>query len=110
MKATFWQRGEAIDYKNETASVIKANTVITGKNIVGVVGSDIAPGETGSLHVAGVFEMQKKASETIEFGASVYFDATKEEITATASGNVAAGYATATATADATTVLVKLLG
>lgn len=110
MKATFWQRGEALDYKNTTSSVIEANTVVAEGNIVGVVGTDINPGETGSLHVAGVFEMTKAASDDIAFGDLVYFNETSGEITKTASGNVQAGYAASEAGATTTTVLVKLLG
>lgn len=110
MKATFWQRGEALDYKNTTSSVIEANTVVAGGNIVGVVGTDINPGETGSLHVAGVFEMTKSASDDIAFGDLVYFNETSGEITKTAAGNVQAGYAASEAGATTTTVLVKLLG
>ena len=110
MKATFWQRGEALDYKNKTSNVIEANTVVAGGNIVGVVGTDINPGETGSLHVAGVFEMTKDASDDIAFGDLVYFNETSGEITKTADENVQAGYAASEAGATTTTVLVKLLG
>ena len=104
MKATFWQRGEALDYKNTTSSVIEANTVVAEGSLVGVIGTDINPGETGSLHVAGVFEMVKTASDEIKFGDTVYF------ITKTSSGNAVAGYAASEAGTTATTVLVKLLG
>lgn len=110
MKATFWQRGEALDYKNDTSSVIEANTVIAGANLIGVVGTDINPGEVGSLHVAGVFEMQKVADDAISFGELVYYDASEGKITKTATSNVAAGYAASVAGATTTSVLVKLLG
>ncbi|CDE43834.1 putative uncharacterized protein [Clostridium sp. CAG:411] len=110
MKATFWQRGEALDYKNTTSSVIEANTVVAEGSLVGVIGTDINPGETGSLHVAGVFEMVKTASDEIKFGDTVYFNKTAGEITKTSSGNAVAGYAASEAGTTATTVLVKLLG
>ena len=39
--ATYWQRGEAIDYKNETAAVIPANTLLIVGSVLGVAGMDI---------------------------------------------------------------------
>lgn len=107
-KATYWQRGESLDYKNGTDVVIEENTIIAIGTRVGVVGTYINPGETGSLHVCGVYEMPKTDAEEIELGAAVYFDGAK--ITATAGSNTPAGYAVAKAEAADTVVLVKLLG
>ena len=107
-KATFWQRGETLDYKNGTNAVIEENTIIAIGIRVGITGTYINPGETGSLHVCGVYEMPKTAGEEIELGAAVYFDGTA--ITATAGSNTPAGYAAATAVAAEEVVLVKLLG
>ena len=109
MKATYWQRGESLDYKNTTDAIIPENTVIAISTRIGVTGTAINPGEVGSLHVSGVFEMPKKTeSEVITLGANVYFDGTG--ITATASGNTPAGYAVEKSDATSATVLVKLLG
>ncbi len=108
MKASYWQRGETLDYKNKTASIIEANTVISLGSRIGVVGAHIKPGEVGSLHVTGVFEMDKVASEEISMGTQVYFNGTA--ITATASGNTSAGYAAADAAVSDAIILVKLLG
>ena len=55
--AVFWQRGEALDYLNSGSTTIEANTIVTYGSRIGVIGCDIAPGEVGSLHVAGVFRM-----------------------------------------------------
>lgn len=108
MKATYWQRGEALDYTNSTAETIPGNTVIDIKTRIGVVGNAIEPGQHGALHVEGVFEIAKKSGEEVAFGDLLYFDGT--EITKTADTNTPAGYAAAPATASATKVLVKLLG
>ena len=60
-KATYWQRGETLDYPNASGSKIDANTIVvlktgaTGR--IGVIGTDIPNGETGSVHVTGVYEM-----------------------------------------------------
>lgn len=108
-KATYWQRGESLDYKNGTTDIIPENTIIAIGTRIGVAGTVINPGETGSLHVCGVFEIPKTTtSEEIALGAAVYFDGTG--ITATAGSNTPAGYAVAESGATATTVLVKLLG
>jgi predicted RecA/RadA family phage recombinase len=53
--ATYWQRGEALDYVNNTEAIIEANTVIVYGDRIAVTGCDIAPGELGSIHVEGVF-------------------------------------------------------
>ena len=53
-KAAYWQRGETLDYKNQTDTRIDANTIIPIGERIGVAGTDILPGELGSLHVTGV--------------------------------------------------------
>ena len=118
-KAEYWQRGEAIDFVNSSAAKIEANQIVTFGNRVGVAGTPIEIGETGSLHVFSVFEMPKKADEVIAAGTTVYYDADAEAITTSGdngkTGNekvafALAGYATEAAAAADTTVKVKLLG
>ena len=106
-KATYWQRGEAIDYVNAGAAKIDANTIILFGTKIGIAGTDIEVGETGSLIVEGVFEMPK-ASGAITAGAAVYWDATNAVITTTSTNNTLAGFATAAAASDDTTVYVKI--
>lgn len=107
-KATYWQRGESLDFVNAESTVIEANTIKVLGTRIGVVGTDVNPGEKGSIHVTGVYEIQKTGTGKIEMGAAVYYDGTG--ITTAASGNTPAGYAAATAEADAEVILVKLLG
>lgn len=117
MKATYWQRGETLDYKNNTDTTIAENTVIGIKTRVGVTGTAIQPGQIGSLHVCGVFELQKTDTGAIEMGTLLYCDGAGVT-TETDNGKtgeekevyVPAGYAAADASADSTIVLVKLLG
>ena len=106
-KAAYWQRGESLDYHNNGTSVIEANTIINLGTRIGVVGTDINPNEKGSLHVTGVYEIEKTGTSAIEMGAAVYFDGTG--ITNETSGTPA-GYAAAAAAADAKVILVKLQG
>ena len=118
MKANYVQRGEAIDYLNSGETTIEAgDVVIIGKHI-GVVGCDIPAGEVGSLHVQGVFEVPKKASEVLAVGDNVTFDTTNgvskaTETTVGDSGAVGSnvhGYAIAAAEAADTTAIIKLMG
>lgn len=106
-KAAYWQRGESLDYVNNTDAVIEANTIISLGTRIGVAGTDINPREKGSVHVTGVYEINKTGTGEIAMGAAVYFDGTG--ITTDTSGTPA-GYAAAAAEADATVILVKLLG
>ncbi|MCM1412528.1 MAG: DUF2190 family protein [Lachnospiraceae bacterium] len=107
-KAAYWQRGESLDYVNNTTAVIEANTIIPIEGRIGVAGTSINPGEKGSLHVVGVYEIAKTSTSEIKMGAAVYFDG--NGITDTASGNTPAGYAAQTAAADDAAILVKLMG
>ena len=107
-KGTYWQRGEAIDYKNEGSAAIEANTLVVFGEHVGVAGTDIAGGDTGSLLVEGTWEIPKD-NAAITAGATVYFDGSAGSATK-GSGAVAAGYAVEAAAAGDATVRVKLLG
>lgn len=110
-KATYWQRGETIDFKNAGDTIIPANTIVKIGARIGVAGTDINPGEVGTLHVAGVFKMEKVTGE-ITVGAEVYLDA-DGKITTAASGeseeqNTKAGFAVEAATSSDTYAIVKI--
>ena len=107
MTAKYWQKGEVLDYKASAA--VKNGEVVSLGTRIGVAGEDIAAGETGHLHVVGVFEMEKAAG-AVTMGAALYYDATAKNITTTATSNTPAGYAAAPAASGDETVLVKLLG
>ena len=120
MKATYYQRGETLDYF-PTENVENGAVVSLGTRI-GVAAAPIRAGEQGAVHVVGVFTMKKANTEEIKLGTAVYYDADADVITATASkeegedagkttvNNTPAGYAVADAATAATSVLVKLLG
>lgn len=120
MKATYWQKGEVLDFT--PTEDVKNGQVVPIVSRVGIAGSDIAAGEQGHLHVVGVFELDKAGGETIPMGTAVYYDAANDCVTAAASAttgegeeaettdNIPAGYAAADAAQDSATVLVKLLG
>lgn len=108
MKATYWQRGESLDYTNSGTTVIEANSIIDLKTRIAVAGTEINPKEKGSVHVTGVYQIVKKDAEAVEFGTAVYY--TSDGITATADKNTPAGYAAEDSAAGAEMILVKLLG
>lgn len=108
MKATYWQKGEVLDFT--PTEDVKNGQVVPIVSRVGIAGSDIAAGEQGHLHVVGVFELDKADGETIPMGTAVYYDAAADAITATQGSNTPAGYAAADAAQASATVLVKLLG
>lgn len=106
--AEYWQRGESLDYANETAKVIPAGTVIDLKERIGVAGTDILPGRVGSIHVMGVYSMSKAEGKEIAMGAGVYFSAKDGTITDEADGNTPAGYAAAKAASADEVILVNI--
>lgn len=120
MKATYYQRGETLDYI--PAEDVGNGAVVNLGARIGVAAAPIRAGEQGSVHVVGVYAMTKANTEEIKQGAAVYYDAAADVITATAStevtvgetkktvNNTPAGYAAADAATTAASVLVKLLG
>ena len=82
MTAKYWQKGEVLDYKASAA--VKNGEVVSLGTRIGVAGEDIAAGETGHLHVVGVFEMEK-ATGAMNMGAAVYYDEAAKKITTVAS-------------------------
>ena len=107
MRAEFYQKGVSVDYKNTSGATIVANTVVAlGTTRCGVAGTDIPNNSVGSVFVEGVWIVP--STGTIALGAAVYYDASAEKATATATSNVPLGWAVAAAEND--TVKIKLLG
>lgn len=114
MKAAYWQKGEALDYKNSTNKKIEAGDVILLGNRIGVSGTDIEKGEVGSVSVEGVFRITKADETEIAFGTEVYLS--NSGITASAktgegndaTNNQKAGYAAELSAAGNADILVKI--
>lgn len=107
-KATYWQKGESINFVNTTEKEIEANTIIPFGKRLGIAGTIIIPGETGTLIMCGVFEVPKGEGEITE-GTMLYYDPDTQTVTATEK-DIIAGYAVKTAAASETTIAIKLLG
>lgn len=105
MIANYQQPGSTIDFINSTSDTIKAGQVVSLTTRIGVAGTEIAASAVGSLHVKGVFSMPK-ATGAIEIGAAVYYNASTDKITTTASSAVPAGWAIAAAKSEDATVQV----
>ena len=78
--ATYWQRGEALDYVNNTSNMIKVGTVLKIGTRIGIAGDDIAPKATGAIHVSGVYEFKKTGTNEVKMGTNVYFDGRRKEV------------------------------
>jgi len=109
MQATFWQKGNALDYQNNGDAVIAAGSVVSLNTRIGVASAPIAPDQVGVVHVEGVFILPKQDG-VIALGAPVFWYAAGRQITTTAGSNIPAGYAVKAATAGDEVVYVKLLG
>lgn len=110
MQTIYLTRGESLDYKNETGSVIEYGTVIAvGTTRIGVAAADIPVDELGAVHVEGVFKMPKSSSEAIAFGDDLYWDDSVNQVTKSTK-TAKAGYAVAAAAESDEAVYVKLLG
>lgn len=126
MKAVYVQKGDNLDYRNTGNALIEAGSVVVLGSRIGIAGTDILPGELGSLVMDGVYKLPKAAGEVIAAGTDVFY--TEEGITAAPGGagadagtgeddaqagdtfSTAAGYAVVDAAADAAYVKVKLPG
>lgn len=106
-KASYFQRGETLDYTNSGSEAIEAGEVIVVGKRIGIAATLIKPGQIGTVDVVGVFHMPK-ATGAITMGAPVYWNAASGNITTTDTGNVPAGFAAAAAGSDDAEVLVKI--
>lgn len=108
MTATKKSEGKIIDYT--PGSAVSAGDVVVLGEIVAVATADIAANVLGTLDVEGVFTFPKGvlSTDAITAGAKLYWDASGEVVTTTASTHKVAGYAIAAAAAATATVDVKL--
>ena len=90
------------------APVASGGVVIAG-TLLGVAAINGATGETIDVALRGVFELPK-ATGALTQGQAVYWDAAAGRITATSSGNTAAGAAATAAASAAATARVRLKG
>lgn len=99
MPNRFVQSGERIDFT--PGSAVAAGALVVFGARVFFAPRAIAANELGALQTYGVIEYAKATGQEWTVGARLFFDATNNRLTTTASGNTAAGYAAAAAAAGA---------
>ncbi len=105
MQARFIHDGKSIDFLSETA--VPAGTIVALGDLLGIAKLDLQAGRLGALHVVGVYDVVK-GDAAITLGAKVYWDATAKQAVTTATGNKLLGIAVLAATAEDTTVRVRI--
>lgn len=79
MSTNFIEKGEVLNY-TATKNILSGDLVIIGI-IAGVAKTDIAIGESGAVHITGVYSLPK-AAESITQGAKVYWSNVNHNVTA----------------------------
>ena len=105
---TFVQEGSAVDYTPNAD--VAAGDVIVLNDLVGVTKRNIPANTQGALHVAGVFDFPKATGATtaIAAGKTVYWNATPQQVTTTATGNKLLGKSVAAAGDNDAEVRVRM--
>ena len=108
-KAVYVQKGDTLNYTNlSSKDKILAGDVLVIGTKVAVAGCDIEVGQTGTVHVSGVYELPI-SSLAVSMGEKVYWDSSNNVVTTTAS-HTEIGYAAETVVSTATKIKVKLVG
>ena len=101
MTNNYVQKGEIMDYVNDTGSDIASGDGVVASTQFGVAITSIANGATGSVAIVGVYRMKKDNSQAFTQGTKLYWNETNKQLTTTATDNKVAGHAfDAAATAD----------
>lgn len=79
MSTNFIQKGEVLSY-TATKNILSGDLVMIGA-IAGVAKTDIAIGESGAVHITGIYSLPK-AAEAIAQGARVYWSNVNHNVTA----------------------------
>lgn len=108
-KAAYYQKGEVLDYTNNTAESIAYNDVVVLGSRIGVAAENIPVGGIGSVSVVGVYEVPADATTAFVTGDALYWDKTNGKVIKTA-GGISAGWAFNDKAAAGATVLVKIGG
>lgn len=109
-EARYLSGGSAVQPRYAAASALTPGEVLVeGERVVVVAGSKpIASGEDYSVHVDGFFEVECLSTDTPAVGALLYWDATNNRLTTTASTHKSAGLAVRAKSSGATKAFVDL--
>lgn len=106
MAKNYKQSGKVLDHI-AAAPIVSGQPVLIGA-LLGVALADIATGATGSVQVAGVFEVIKLGTDVVAQGANLYWDAGASRLTTTVGANTLAGVAAKAVGSGPTTVEILL--
>lgn len=104
--AKYVQRGETIDYVNNTVANIAAGDVVTLATRVGIAATAIPVGAKGAVNVIGVYDFPALTTEELTVGQAVYYKDGK--IQATATDATPAGWVVETKVAAGAIARVKI--
>jgi predicted RecA/RadA family phage recombinase len=91
MSTNFIEKGEVLNYTAVNKPIASGDVVIIG-NIVGIAKTDIAVGETGAVHITGVYSLPK-AAEAITQGTKVYWSNVNQNVTLNKADSILIGVA-----------------
>jgi len=100
----FVYEGDVINYTNSSGSTIAYKQIIPLTGMCVVAAAAMANGATGSVYTCGVFELAAKSTDVIAVGDVLFWDATNNYLTLTASGNTLFGIAAIAKAATVTSV------
>lgn len=99
MATNYICEGKVLQYTSDGNTIKSGDLVVIG-TIAGIAHTNIDDGETGSVHIHGVYNVPK-ANDAIDLGAKLYWDAKKSVLTTTSTSNTLVGIAySAAAEAD----------
>lgn len=111
MAANYIREGSTAEWTN-SGSAVSSGDVVTVGDLLGVAAVDIANGETGTVHISGVFEVACNSADVITQGMKLDWDASASEfvdaIGTAASGDLEDGCVAVTA-APGTVVVVEVV-
>jgi len=105
MKAIRVSSNDYVDYK--PSGNLPAGSVVVLGSLLGIADRPLAANEPGALAVRGVFDVEKAAG-IVGTGALIYWDATNQVATTSASGNTLMGKAVFGAPSSAPRIRVLL--
>lgn len=91
MSTNFIEKGEVLNYTATSKAIASGELVIIGA-ISGVAKTDIAIGETGAVHITGVYSLLK-ANDAITQGSKIYWNHTHRNVTINKADSVLIGVA-----------------
>lgn len=82
-QAKYVQRGETIDFINNTSADIVAGEVVDLSSRIGIAATAIPVGTKGAINVMGVYDFPALSTEALTIGQPVYFKDGKVQATET---------------------------